>query len=718
MNDITVNAERVGLHHKVEVTFSLSRSYDNPFDPAQIDVTAAMVTPSGARVEVPAFPYQDYQVTREGNRETLRPVGDLVWKVRFAPTEIGEHRLRLAARDAEGESASREVAFEAVADDSRGFIRRSARAPRRFEFDGGGPYFALGENVCWPRVESALRDYELWFGRLRAAGCNFARLWLAGPWIAIAPIHCPDHPEEVGPGRYSQRSSWRLDRVLETAEGDGIYLMLCIDSFNSLRAQDPYPAFEQYPLNARLGGPLKSPGEFFTSPEARKLFQRRLRYYVARWGYSTHVFAWEFWNEVDLVEGYDSSAVAAWHRDMARYLRALDPWRHLITTSFARSDADAAVDGLPEMDFVQTHSYGAPDIAGALLSWSRDKAARYDKPHFVGEFGADSTGKADLEDKTGIHLHNGLWASALSGDAGAAMTWWWDQYVEPENLYHHFAALARFLDGVDWIAGGYRPADVKGIELASGAAPVPSDLLVSPRVESWEKHPANAPRDYTVGRDGAITDADKLSRVLHGLVNHPDQHNPPTFVVDYPAGGAFEVIVGGVSGYGGANLRIRLDGATRLEAEFPDDAPDDTATMRQYDRAYRIPVPAGPHRITAENEGADWLYVAYRFAGYLTTPNVRVVGLAGADSALLWVQNQAHTWWNVRQGGAVNPQGPVCVTLGGVADGRYGIEWWDTYRGEPASRNEAVARGGRLTVTTPKVSRDIACKITRRGGGG
>lgn len=30
------------------------------------------------------------------------------------------------------------------------------------------------------------------------------------------------------------------------------------------------------------------------------------------------------------------------------------------------------------------------------------------------------------------------------------MIWWWDYYLEPNNLYHHFRILSDFLKGTDW----------------------------------------------------------------------------------------------------------------------------------------------------------------------------------------------------------------------------------------------------------------------------
>ena len=38
--------------------------------------------------------------------------------------------------------------------------------------------------------------------------------------------------------------------------------------------------------------------DFFTDERAKADYKNRLRYLVARYGYSTSVFAWEFFNEV------------------------------------------------------------------------------------------------------------------------------------------------------------------------------------------------------------------------------------------------------------------------------------------------------------------------------------------------------------------------------------------------------------------------------------
>ena len=84
---------------------------------------------------------------------------------------------------------------------------------------------------------------------------------------------------------------------------------------------------------------------------------------MARWSYSPAILSWEFWNEVNIIEKYISEDSVPWHREMARYLRELDPYDHLITTSWAGTEGDPDVDALPEMDYIQSHQYGARDAA-------------------------------------------------------------------------------------------------------------------------------------------------------------------------------------------------------------------------------------------------------------------------------------------------------------------------------------------------------------------
>ena len=50
-----------------------------------------------------------------------------------------------------------------------------------------------------------------------------------------------------------------------------------------------------------------------------------------------------------------------------------------------------------------------------------------------------------------------------AGAAGTPMTWYWDSYVEVNNLYYHFAHLAAYTAGINWLEENYAPAQVVSV---------------------------------------------------------------------------------------------------------------------------------------------------------------------------------------------------------------------------------------------------------------
>lgn len=129
--------------------------------------------------------------------------------------------------------------------------------------------------------------------------------------------------------------------------------------------------------------------------------RNKLRYVVARWGYSTNIAAWEFFNEIDnaVFTQQDSlliphDAVTLWHGEMSRYLKDIGPYQHLVTTS------------VPHRDILGMNSIEIPSIYP-------DYIQTFGKPYVVGEFGyrwedADPTYKEgfnyDYRRKMGVRL--------------------------------------------------------------------------------------------------------------------------------------------------------------------------------------------------------------------------------------------------------------------------------------------------------------------------
>ncbi|HEY3440754.1 MAG TPA: DUF5060 domain-containing protein [Paludibaculum sp.] len=453
-------------YEMVELELSPAVPPSNPFDPNEVTLDATVTLPSNRTLRVPGFWFQPYQrslkdpaATFNARVELLAPAGPPAWRVRFASPEAGLHSVVLEFKDQQGITRAEPATVQVLPGPRPGYVRVSPRNPHYLEHETGQPFFPIGENLCMYQRREGTYYFERLLERLSANGGNYARIWqeyyppkdtsiVAGPGDAEFSGF-PLETQATGLGRYDLASAWRLDHVASTCERLGVYWQLTFEMtvWWNPRFAHRWP---RNPYNAANGGPCDKPADYFTNPKARELVRRRLRYSVARWGWSTHLAAWELWNEVDNNGGFDSVANADWHREMGAYLKSIDPWRHPITTSWR----DSRMFALPEIDIVQAHSYwdSSYDAAQYALQDTDHLMRTYGKPFFFGEQGVEDPALAIQIDPEGRHFHDALWASALSGASGAGLYWWWHNYVESKNLYRHYQPLAKFIQGTDWPA--------------------------------------------------------------------------------------------------------------------------------------------------------------------------------------------------------------------------------------------------------------------------
>lgn len=526
---------------------------------------------------------------------------------------------------------------------------------------------------------------------------------------------------------------WKLDRILEIAEQHGIGVMLCFGTFGEFTAGGYFNEgqWKGSAYNAANGGPCAQPGDFWTSSAARELYRRRLRYIAARWGYSTSIHSWEFWNE--------TNAPATWVREMAGALRACDPHRHLITTTYG----DPAVWRIPEVDFTQSHHYGSGSLqdSGPPIADDAAAAAVFGKPHLMGEFGIDYRGPDSPYDprNVGVNLHNGLWSSLMAGNAGGAMSWWWDAYLHqahrangarhapstgPANaLLAHIAGLRRFADSVDWNRGAWRPISLAPVWIR-GSSAAPADLELRPG-QAWTKDPHPA---YFIDPDGIRRNA-ALPSFLYAP-SKPELRTRPVLTVRCARPSRFALRVDSVSTR--SVLRISLDGRPAAERTFLADPPSDPAEkplyvsternkeygnyVARFDAEVSIELPAGVHAIGLDNADGDWLSIdRYTLTAYSggDHPRTNTLARSSCDTTVLWIHNALSTWAAEKARTALKPISGATSAALGLPGGVYRVQWWDSWRGQPLRQEVVRARSGRVPLRLPVFEHDLAAVLTR-----
>ena len=730
-----LSAQSVPAYGRIEISCLAPFKVDNPDDPLQAGVEAVFASPSGRQWRMPGFWLQDFE-RREG---ALVKRGQPEWRVRFTPTEPGQWKAVVRARSSGQTLDSGELAFGAEPAQARGFLRRSKANPLALEFENGDPLIAIGSNV-FPQTKigqplGADRAVETirYLERTAAAGGTFCRLRMDS-WFIPLDLPRDEATGYQGPGRYDAQSAWEVDRIVEAAERLGLTLMLCVENANATvngPTKGDRARYNQYHKDG--GGPLDDMPEFWTDPEARRLFHQKMRYCVARWGYSPAIGVWEFFNEVSL-KSERAEAIAQWHDEMSKAWREMDPYGRPIATSplGGAQDADSwrRLFDSPAIDLIQYHTYSFYDLAQGIGGVNLQVLKKADKPLLVGEFGSQvrlreqtpgGKGSDPVIDPKGLHLHNGIWAGVMTGAAGA-LPWFIRNYIDPLDLYPIYTGLSRF--AADWKIneGPWRPLEATAKALAEPGAQKWASLDL-PVKESMARPQAEV---YKVGRDGSLGGPAFVNAFLFGLGAHKDLRLPPTFEVDYPVDGQFIVTVRYVVGKSGSKtpVTIELDGqeAARREYALGEGQGKKAEYIPQYDNwrvafddPIAIDVPAGRRRIKVDAGGTDRASVAYRLTNCVEPglSTYRVFAMGWKDGVRLWIQNSQNTYYNhfLGQPPTEAPRAEVRVPVS--SPGRYEAQWWDTVKGEP-TRTEAVeSQDGFLTLDFAGTLSDEACKIRR-----
>lgn len=490
-----------------EISFKM-KDYANPYDPDVIRVYADFSGPDRQTFRVEAFYYEGYGFQKEHNTEKATPKRDADgWRIRFTPNTVGEWRFTLHAIDKKGHvditmNGKKELAFHCQSvDAAEGFIAKAnSRYLKREAFVKGKrqehSFFPIGPNVAWYsaadygkyRKPYGIYEYEQYMQNL--SGCaNYLRIWINR--YQFLSLYGPEHAatSDGKPHMYfdkslNQKDSAELDYIIAYAAEHGFVVMPCIFNFRDFIHKENTPTgtpdnpampsdWLNNPFHTILG--LDSPYQFFTDKEAKQFTRNLLRYIVSRWGYATNILCWELWNEVanmeqgKVMDQQVQQDILDWHREMADYIRLIDPSHHLVSTSIGSvKKAEWLYSSVFEtLDIVQDHNYqniqkaASKEQLSFVLYREAEKARLHYgfKPFFMGEFGFGQNSDAEkyaVKDPYGIDLHNSLWSSAFSGSMGPASFWYW-QVLRENKWFERYQPLLTFFNEMPLLSESFKP---------------------------------------------------------------------------------------------------------------------------------------------------------------------------------------------------------------------------------------------------------------------
>lgn len=248
-----------------------------------------------------------------------------------------------------------------------------------------------------------------------------------------------------GLNNYSKNNSEKLDSLIKLADEYGIKILVTLGYHGQFKPiMDSWGANDEWqrnPYNKKNGGPCETPGDFFINEEARIAYKNYLRYFVARWGYSSVVAGWELWNEIDIIQrsqNLPENDLVSWHAEMSGFLKQIDPYNHMVTTSFSHGKSDALWK-IKDIDITHTHHY-SPTIK--FIELSKQMSNKFGKPHLIGEYAVDWKGPGfgytdqDYEEE----FHDGMWRGIFTKTPVLPLSWWWEYHLD-NGHYKYFKPL-------------------------------------------------------------------------------------------------------------------------------------------------------------------------------------------------------------------------------------------------------------------------------------
>lgn len=512
------------VQNRVPISYKNSEpNFINPFDPEQLDVQVEFWQPNGdgrsKYYKRFAFYYDAFSVS---GKEVRKVKTANTFRVRFSPQEQGEWNCKALVVVKEDSLFSDVFSFSVnQKGSSKGFMQICGN--KQYFKVGDSSFFPVGQNIPWPgdiwyNDTKPLKHYEFEkYERLVRSfserGGNYYRM-LITPWTYDIEF------ENLGNYSSRMKNAWELDNLIAHSEELGIKIHFNMLLHGVLENPSVYtitnwdwPAYDSdvygdkkcvsqqdkgfcYSRELELNHPV----EFFTNTQAKRFYKNKLRYMIARWGYSTSIGLFELLSEINnlgqqarlefngkgcpnvrtVTAPYHDSVesvpkiVLEWQHEMGKYIKEdLKHENHPIAVSYTGEPAINNGDLSYYSPYIDIATYNAYSfdrnqnkylrLTKKLTDYRKDRvvvsnsiiredeskrSVSVDKPFMLSEIGS---GLSECDNST--IWKQSVFLSPFTGLSGVAMPWL--NYNDNDDLWKHFKFINSFMNQVDLSGGGW-----------------------------------------------------------------------------------------------------------------------------------------------------------------------------------------------------------------------------------------------------------------------
>jgi len=486
-------------------------SYPNPYDPDDINIEGYFYSNRDTVVR-PGFYFKDYYRDLKANNSWKDKYTDYNWRIRFSPPDTGIWQCRIRINFPNSnipEIACNPLTIYATEGTNEGFMQIASNNINFSRSRSNKNFMAIGQNIAWPEgpffkggwlnggeapyyfanknfkkrlFNVGLMDIEDYVKNAAQNNANLIRIvsWQDSYLFEWEERGVYGSRRSEGDENFKrQKRAWELDQLFNTAESSNIMLLFCLEfhgqfcyDWNNGDANSY--KFNPYQVTESDGKKIKNlPVNFFSDPQLKEDYKKKLRYFMARWGHSTSLGVFQLLSEYD---GWGSDSINIhnrlsssikknpqvqmdirnWHEEMGNYLHDIGG-RPLIVTSGCTNNI--MPQSLPPsrniyytsgIDLIISNVYQNVR-SSSFIMFGDAKAAtnKINKPYLFTETGlltdpVKSADPNDIESCSDVTFHNFLWAAACFGNAGTSLEWW--QIFDNERRKNFRSAYSFFND--------------------------------------------------------------------------------------------------------------------------------------------------------------------------------------------------------------------------------------------------------------------------------